>query len=218
MKNGDFPVIPSGKTLRLKGGAEIKGNIYIENDGKLIFAGGRSYVRGTIVSDGTVTVYTDTAAVFVSGALYVSPQGKLTEKDNGGIPIIDNPTKIGQSETGSIVCLGKTNNKSKNITAKPVAAVMARKHYIWDSLEESEVLTDSIQKLYPDPEKYFREEDYPNGGSRQTLSILFDNGTVLYAQRPYSEEDGANYDRIFGLDVRLAMMALDKVRTDDPKE
>lgn len=211
MESGDFLAIPKGKTLRLKGGAQIKGNIYIENGGKLIFAGGRAFIDGTIVSDGTVTAYTDTAAVFVSGALYVSPQGKLTEKDNGGTPIIDNPNKI----DGTIVCLGKTNSKSKDIAAKPVAAVMGTRHYISGELEECEVFTDSVEKLYPDSEKYFREEEYPSGGSRQTLSVLFDNGSVLYAERPYSKEDGANYDKIFGLDVHLAMVALGKVRTGD---
>lgn len=218
MESGDFLVIPKGKTLRLNGGAEIKGSIYIENGGKLIFAGGRTFIDGTIVSDGTILRHMNTAVIYVNGALYVSPQGKLTEKDYGGAMAFEAGDTTTRSRTGSIVCLGKTNSKSKDVAAKPVAAVMGIRHYISDELEKCEVFTDSIEKLYPDPEKYFREEEYPSGGSRQTLSVLFDNGSVLYAERPYSKEDRANYDKIFGLDVHLAMVALDKVRTDNSKE
>lgn len=218
MESDEFLVIPKGKTLRLKGGAEIKGNIYIENGGKLIFEGGRTFIDGTIVSDGTMIRHMNTAVIYVNGALYVSPQGKLTEKDYGGAMAFEAGDTTARSQTGSIVCLGKTNSKSKDVAAKPVAAVMGIRHYISGELEECEVFADSIEKLYPDPEKYFREEEYPNGGSRQTLSVLFNNGSVLYAERPYSNEDGANYDQIFGLDIHLAMVALGKVRTDDSKE
>lgn len=218
MENGDFLVIPKGKTLRLKGGSEIKGDIYIENGGRLIFEAGGNRVRGTIVSDGTILRHKNTAAVWVRGALYVSPAGKLLEKDYGGAIAFDYGDTTARDGEGSIVCLGKTNSDSKDLTAKPVAAVMETRDYLTSALFEYEEFTDSIEKLYPDPGKYFREEDYPNGGSRQTLTVLFDNGAVLRAQRPYSTEDGANYDRIFGLDVHLAMMALEKIRTDDSKE
>lgn len=217
MESDDFLVIPKGKTLRLKGGAEIKGNIYIENGGKLIFEGGRTFIDGTIVSDGTILRHMNTAVIYVNGALYVSPQGKLTEKDYGGAMAFEAGGTTVRNPTGSIVCLGKTNSKSKDVAAKPVAAVIGTRHYISDELGECEVFTDSIEKLCPDPEKYYREEEYPNGGSRQTLSVLFDNGSVLYAERPYSNEDGANYDKIFGLDVHLAIIALNKVRTGDPQ-
>lgn len=218
MESDDFLVIPKGKTLRLNGGAEIKGNIYIENGGKLIFAGGFARIDGTIVSDGTMIRHMNTASVWVYGALYVSPQGKLTEKDYGDDPVFEAGDGIARSRSGSIVCFGKTNSKSKDITANPVAAVLMKRYYIWNELVESEVLTDSIEKYIPDPDQYFREENYPIGGPWQTISILFDNGSVLYANRPYVKEDGSDYDEIFGLNVHYAMLALDKIRAGDSKE
>ncbi len=213
MESGDFLVIPAGKTLRLKGGSEIRGNIYIENGGRLIFAGGRTFIDGTIVSDGTVTVYTDTAAVFVSGALYVSSRGKLTEKDNGGTSTFDFVDKIARGHSGSIVCLGKTNCKFGDIAKKPVAAVICQRAAYTVDYVESKLVTDSIEELYPDAEKYFRDQDIPYGGGEQYLSILFDNGVCLYAELQVSDVDGEmKYCSICGLDVHLAMEALDEVR------
>ncbi|MDE7233759.1 MAG: hypothetical protein K2N29_01740 [Ruminiclostridium sp.] len=218
MESDDFLVIPKGKTLRLKGGVEIKGNIYIENGGKLIFAGGRTYVRGTIVSDGTVTVYTDTAAVFVSGALYVSPQGKLTEKDNDGTPTVEFSDKIARDDSGLIVCLGKTNCKFGDIARKPVAAVVCQRAAYTGDFVESKLITDSLEELSPDAEKYFREEDIPYGGGEQYLSVFFDNGVCLYARLQVSVIDGEmKCCSICGLDVHLAMEALDKISADDFK-
>lgn len=219
MESDDFLVIPKGKTLRLKGGAEIKGNIYIENGGRLIFEGGRTFIDGTIVSDGTVTAYTDTAAVFVSGALYVSPQGRLTEKDNGGTPTVEFADKIARGDSGAIVCLGKTNCKFGDIAKKPVAAVICQRSAYFGDFVESKLITDSIEELYPTAEKYFRDEDIPYGGGVQYLSILFDNGVCLCAKLQVSAIDGEmKYYSICGLDVHLAMEALDKVRTDHSKE
>lgn len=212
MESGDFLVIPKGKTLRLKGGSEIKGDIYIENGGRLIFEVGGNLVRGTIVSDGTILRHKNASCIYVLGALYISPQGKLIEKDYGDAIAFDYGDTTARETEGSIVCLGKTNSDSKDVTAKPVAAVMETRHYLTHALLEYEDFTDSIEKLYPDPEKYFREEDFPVGGSRQVLTVLFDNGAVLRAGRHHSAEDGANYDQIFGLDVHLAMEALDEVR------
>lgn len=211
MESGDFLVIPKGKTLRLKGGAEISGNIYIENGGKLVFEGGRGFVRGTIVSDGTILRHRNTSCIYVFGALYVSPTGKLIEKDYGDPMAFEAGDTTARSLRGSIVCLGKTNSESKDVVMKPVAAVIGSRQYLSDALSNCEVFTDSIEELYPDPEKYFREEEYAPGASSQTLSVLFDNGAVLYASGAPSE-NGVNYTHIFGLDVRRAVEALDEVR------
>lgn len=101
METGDYLVIPCGKTLRLKNGAELDGNIYIENGGKLILEKGWFFVRGTIISDGTIVVYTGGenaytggAAMPVSGALYVSEKWRLIEKKSDGTGLIIDASNI----------------------------------------------------------------------------------------------------------------------------
>lgn len=177
----------------------------------LVFEGGRGFVRGTIVSDGTILRHRNTSCIYVFGALYVSPTGKLIEKDYGDPMAFEAGDTTARSLSGSIVCLGKTNSESKDVVMKPVAAVIGSRQYLSDALSNCEVFTDSIEELYPDPEKYFREEEYAPGASSQTLSVLFDNGAVLYASGAPSE-NGVNYTHIFGLDVRRAVEALDEVR------
>lgn len=211
MKSGDFLVIPDGKTLRLKGGAELNGDIYIENGGSLIFADKLSLVGGAVVSDGTVSVYTDTSLVHVSGGIYISPQGKLRGKSYGEIPSFECPDKI----NGSVVCLGKTNIRSLAIASNPVAAVVSKTHYAMGNLEECKVVTDSIEALYPDPEKYYCPDEDSVGWGNQEISIFFDNGTCLKAERKYSEKaDGSNYYSIFGLNLHTALCALKTVKAE----
>ncbi len=220
MEKDDFLVIPRGKTLRLKNGAELDGNIYIENGGKLIFESGRVFVRGTIVSDGTIIVYTGGenayiggAAVFVSGTLYVSEQGKLTEKKSDGTGIeIEFTDRISRGDYGSIICLGKTNCKYGDIAKKPIAAVVSQRAAYTSDFVESKVITESIEELYPDAGKYFRDEDITiGGGGHQYFSILFDNGVCLYINLQISDGE-MKCCSICGLDVHLAMEALDMVR------
>lgn len=217
MESDDFLVIPAGKTLRLKGGAEIGGKIYVENGGRLIFEGGRAFARGTIVSDGTVVVYTGGenayrggAAVFVSGTLYVSEQARLTERKSDGTGIeVEFSDRVTRGDSGAVVCLGKTNCKYGDIGRNPVTAIVTRRAPYTVNFTESEQITDSVETLYPAAEKYFRDADIPYGGGERYLSILFDNGVCLYACLQISAADGEmKYVMVCGLDVHLAMEAL----------
>ncbi len=220
METGDYLVIPRGKTLRLKNGAELDGNIYIENGGKLIIEKGWVFVRGTIVSDGTITIYTGGenayiggAAMPVSGALYVSEQGRLIEKKSDGTGLkVEFSSRISRGDNGTIVCLGKTNCKYGDIGKTPVSAVVCERPPVNSDLVESKVVVDSIETLYPTAARYFSETEFPAGGGvDQFLTILFDNGSILTASTMFVDEE-MNFLKVCGLNVRFAMNALDLIR------
>ncbi len=218
METGDYLVIPRGKTLYLKNGAELDGNIYIENGGKLIIEKGRVFVRGTIVSDGTIVVYTGGenayiggAAMHVSGALYVSEQGRLTEKKSDGTGIeVEFSDRISRGDDGTIVCFGETNCEYGDIGKTPVSAVVSERFVTLDFVE-SKVVVDSIETLYPSADRYCHEEDIGVGGGGQLLTILFDNGSFLTANT-MSVGDKMFFSKVCGLNVRFAMDALDLFR------
>ncbi len=219
MKTNDYLVIPRGKTLRLKNGAELDGNIYIENGGKLIIEKGWVFVRGTIVSDGTIAVYTGGenayiggAAIHVSGALCVSEQGRLIEKKSDGTGIeVEFSDRISRGKDGTIVCLGKTNCKYGDIGKTPVSAVVCERSAVTSDFVGSKVVVDSIETLYPTAARYFREEHVPVSENNQYLTIIFDNGSFLTAETMFVDEE-MNFFTVCGLDVRFAVDALDLFR------
>lgn len=218
MKTGDYLVIPCGKTLRLKNGAELDGNIYIENGGKLILEKGWFFVRGTIISDGTIVVYTGGenayiggAAMPVSGALYVSEKGRLIEKKSDGTGLqVEFSSRISRSDNGTVVCLGKTNCKYGDIGKTPVSAVVCERSVNLDFVA-SRVVADSIETLYPSAARYCRNEDIGVGGGSQFITILFDNGSTLTANA-MSVEDKMLFSTVCGQNVSCAMDALDFCR------
>lgn len=218
MKTGDYLVIPRGKTLRLKNGAELDGNIYIENGGKLILEKGWFFVRGTIISDGTIVVYTGGenayiggAAMPVSGALYVSEKGRLIEKKSDGTGLqVEFSSRISRSDNGTVVCLGKTNCKYGDIGKTPVSAVVCERSVNLDFVA-SRVVADSIETLYPSAARYCRNEDIGVGGGSQFITILFDNGSILTANA-MSVEDKMLFSTVCGQNVSCAMDALDFCR------
>lgn len=219
MKTGDYLVIPRGKTLWLKNGAELDGNIYIENGGKLIVEKGWVFVRGTIISDGTIVVYTGGenayiggAAMPVSGALYVSEKGRLIEKKSDGTGLkVEFSSRISRGDNGTVVCLGKTNCKYGDIGKTPVSAVVCERSPVNSDFVASKVVVDSIETLYPSAARYCHQEDIDVGGSDQFLTILFDNGSILTANTMFAE-DKMFFSTVCGLNVRFAMDALDLFR------
>ncbi len=218
METGDYLVIPRGKTLRLKNGAELDGNIYIENGGKLILEKGWFFVRGTIISDGTIVVYIGGenayiggAAMPVSGALYVSEKGRLIEKKSDGTGLqVEFSSRISRSDNGTVVCLGKTNCKYGDIGKTPVSAVVCERSVNLDFVA-SRVVADSIETLYPSAARYCRNEDIGVGGGSQFITILFDNGSTLTANA-MSVEDKMLFSTVCGQNVSCAMDALDFCR------
>ena len=218
METGDYLVIPRGKTLRLKNGAVLDGNIYIENGGKLILEKGWFFVRGTIISDGTIVVYTGGenayiggAAMPVSGALYVSEKGRLIEKKSDGTGLsVEFSSRISRSDNGTVVCLGKTNCKYGDIGKTPVSAVVCERSVNLDFVA-SRVVADSIETLYPSAARYCRNEDIGVGGGSQFITILFDNGSTLTANA-MSVEDKMLFSTVCGQNVSCAMDALDLCR------
>lgn len=196
--DGEFLVIPSGKSLSLRQGAEIDGDVYVEKGGKLTFSGGNVTINGSLVSDGTVTLKSD-ANILVCGNVYVSGKGTLSAGSDEKI-IID--------ENGKIVCLGKTNSKLTDIGTKPIAAVL-KSFGIDDRAIKAEALTDNFNSVIPDPDKYYTESEIPAGGVSSTLYLFFDNGACISARKTGADVNGEKYMSVCGVNVRYALLAID---------
>ncbi|MDE7194475.1 MAG: hypothetical protein K2O14_10945 [Oscillospiraceae bacterium] len=196
--DGEFLVIPGGKSLSLKKGAEIDGDIYVAEGGKLTFGGGDVTINGSIVSDGTVTLKAD-ANILVFGEIYVSGKGTLS---------VGSDEKLGVGESGEIVCLGKTNSKLLDIATNPIAAVFKRTDLAGKSTK-TEVVTDNFDSVIPDPDKYYTQSEIPAGGTSSTLYLFFDNGACVSANKISGNADSENYTGICGIYVRYALIAID---------
>lgn len=195
--DSELLAIPSGKTLALKNGAEINGDIYVEKGGKLTFSGGEFTINGSIVSDGTVTLKS-AANVLVYGNVYVPSAGKLS---------VGSDEKLAIGENGKIVCLGKTNSKLLDIAAKPIAAVL-KSTDIAGRAFNTEVVMDNFDGVIPDPDKYYTQSEIPAGGGSSTLYLFFDNGVCVSADKIGIKTDSENYTSICGVSVRYAKTAL----------
>ncbi|MCM1335725.1 MAG: hypothetical protein NC084_13025 [Bacteroides sp.] len=226
MEEGDYLVIPSGAALYLKDGAELGGSVYIEHGGKLVLEGGRVDLNGAIVSDGTVTVYTGEseneyggAVLIVSGTFYTSPDGRLTEKKEDGTGSFDviYSDRIMRNIYGLIVCLGKTNCDNGDVAKKPVAAVVNQRESQTNIFEDSTLVTEDFETLYPITDRYLRDEEVPFGGHAQFHAILFENGTVLETVLQIMVGSGEmKFTSVNGMDVVTAVDALEKLR-ETPK-
>ena len=195
--DGELLAIPSGKTLFLKSGANIDGDIYVENGGKIIFSDGEVTINGSLVSDGTVTIKS-AASALVYGNIYVSSQGTLS---------IGSDEKVAVSESGKIVCMGKTNSKLLDIATKPIAAVLKSTDIAGRAIK-TEAMTDNFESVIPDPNKYYAESETPTGGVTSTLYMFFDNGVCISAGKIGSQANSENYSSICGVSVRNAKIAI----------
>ncbi|MCM1333821.1 MAG: hypothetical protein NC084_01430 [Bacteroides sp.] len=200
-----FLVIPSGKTLILKKGARINGSVYIENGGTLTFRAGTATIGGSIVSDGKVKIE-DESYVRVGGVLYVSPRG--------GLSVGEKSTLKQKGIGGSIVCLGETDSDLAEIAKKPLAAVITRidpytGDMIWVKSTADDPDAAIPSEIVPDPSKYYTD-DFPAGGSANTVTFFFENGALITAEKWGDKLDEKNYSSVAGVWIKGALAAIER--------
>lgn len=202
----EFLVIPSGTTLALKNGADISGNVYLENGGKLTLSGGETKIEGAVVSDGKITVKSK-ATLRLNGDIYVSPQGALSIANEGNV-FVDN-----LDPDADFVCLGKTDSKLYDIAKNPLAAVLTITDFDNRGYGAG-VFTDNIADIIPDPDKYFTGIDVLDGATSIILSLFFDNGACVTAEKlGGNNSDGAKFISICGVDIRAAKIAINNIKS-----
>lgn len=198
---GELLVIPGGRTLTLKKGAQIDGGVYVEKGGKLTFSGGEVIINGSVVSDGKVTLKS-AASAEVNGELYVSGQGTLS---------VGSDEKLFVDQNGKVVCLGKTNSSMLDIAVNPIAAVLKSTDVAGRAFE-TKALTSELDSVIPDPDEYFTESEIPAGRAASTLYLFFDNGACVNAVKTGIDANSEDYLFICGVNVRYAMMAIDMTK------
>lgn len=195
--------IPSGKTLTLKKGANIDGDIYVENGGRLVFSGGKVTINGSIVADGKV-VFKSAAKTEIYGDIYVSASGTLSIGSDENFLVYDR-------SGAKIACLGKTNSKLLEVATKPIAAVLNFTD-IGGLTIKTQTITDNFESVLPDPDKYYADEESLDGATVTTLYVFFDNGVCISANTiGVKLDEGDKYVTICGVSVSDAKRAINSL-------
>ncbi|MDE6031737.1 MAG: hypothetical protein K2G32_08965, partial [Oscillospiraceae bacterium] len=190
-------IIPSGKTLTLRGGANIDGTIYIEEGGKLVFDKFSVNLTGKIMCFGTVSVTQGTLYCGDGSMLYVAEGGKFTAADRGGDENELNG-RITMEPGADVVCLGTCNIPDPTFAAEPVAAVYCRVEFGGYSKKVSEVKTDLSDLLSV---KCSTDAGFGDGDFADVYTILFSGGSCVSYTADGTIEDG--WSNIGGVNVQM---------------
>lgn len=146
LKENESLVIPAGNTLKLTGGADIRGDIYIEDGGRLVIDKLSTYLSGTILCYGDISVTNGTFTCVNGSTLYIAECGSLNASDRGADADGLNG-RVGTDMYGaSVVCLGECNIPDPTFVAEPVAAVYRRTEF-GGVVKKTEVITDGLDAL-----------------------------------------------------------------------
>ena len=172
LKENECLVIPSGKTLKLTGGADIYGSIYIEDGGRLVLDKLSTYLSGTIVCYGDISVTNGTLTCMNGSTLYIAESGSLTASDRG---VCEDGLsgRVGTDMYGAnVVCLGECNIPDPTYAAEPVAAVYCRTEF-GGVVKSVEVITSGISELL---ETELTASEYYEDSSFYDLYTVFFSG------------------------------------------
>lgn len=166
-------VIPAGKTLKLTGGADIRGDIYIEDGGRLVLDKLSTNLSGTIVCYGDITVTNGTFTCMNGSTLYIAESGSLKASDRG-VDAGGLNGRVGTDMYGaSVVCLGECNIPDPNFAAEPVAAVYCRTEF-GGVVKDTKVMTDGITELLET--ELTASEYYEDSSFYDLYTVLFSGG------------------------------------------
>lgn len=171
LKENESLVIPTGKTLKLTGGADIHGDIYIEDGGRLVIDKLSTYLTGTIICYGDISVTNGTFTCMNGSTLYIAESGSLKANDRGLDADVLN-CRVGTDMYGaSVVCLGECNVPDPTFEAEPVAAVYCRTEF-GGAVKEANMMTyglDALLKTELTTSTYYED------------SSFYDRYTVLFS-------------------------------------
>ncbi len=146
LNDNECLVIPAGKTLKLTGGADIRGDIYIEDGGRLVIDKLSTYLSGTIVCHGDISVTNGTLTCTNGSTLYIAESGSLKASDRG-VDAGGLNGRVGTDMYGaSVVCLGECNIPDPTFASDPVVAVYCRTEF-GGVVKKTEVMTDGLDAL-----------------------------------------------------------------------
>lgn len=185
----EFLVIPADSRLILKNGAQIDGNVFVENGAQLNVMGGELQINGAIVCDGKLTVNAK-CDVAVNGDLIALPDGTVKLGNGAGFACGADANVVTGAE-------------------KAVACVVSRIDPFSGCMIESKLLTEQADALIPDKDDLYRAEqaDGLAGAALEYVTIMLDNGSVIKAERTAEKY----YSSINGVDIRAALIAIDNM-------
>lgn len=169
-------IIPDGKTLTLRGGADIDGDIYIEKGGKLVLDYFSVTLRGDIVCFGDLSVTGGTLYCADGSMIYVAEGGSFTAADDGGTAEEIN-ARVETDLGANVVCFGECNITDPTFAAEPVAAVYCRWEYGGATKEVSPVENpDDILSIKYSTDTAFSDMDFAD-----CYTVFFSGGgCILY--------------------------------------
>lgn len=178
LKEGETLIIPKGKTLKLTAGANIDGNIYIEQGGKLILDRFSVGLTGSIVCDGTISVTGGTLTCFGGSLLFIGETGSFNVADTGySEEYGEFNGRISADANADTVCLGKTNYPDPTFSGEPVAAVKTSVESGGAQLS-TELYTGDLSELMPGKVGYSKYYMW-SGDYYDTYTVLFDGGSCV---------------------------------------
>lgn len=169
-------VIPKGKTLKLKGGADIAGTIYIEKGGKLLIDKWSVSLSGNIVCFGTISVTDGTLACSDGSMMFIAKGGKFKASDGSAEINGELNGRVIADSAANIVCLGTCNIPDPTFAGTPVSAVYTRSEF-GGSTKKTSVVTDGLSDLMK--VKFNKDDPYWAADFADIYTILFSGGGCL---------------------------------------
>lgn len=175
LKENESLVIPAGKTLKLTGGADIHGSIYIEEGGRLVLDKLSVILTGDIVCYGDISITNGTLACRDGSMLYIAESGSLKASDCGVCKDGLNG-RISADIRADVVCLGSCNIPDPTFAAEPIAAIYCRTEFGGVIKETSVVSSENIAAVLKT--KCASEMSY-DGSFSDHYTVLFSGGGCI---------------------------------------
>lgn len=203
-------IIPKGKTLKLTGGADIDGTIYIEKGGKLVLEKFSVRLNGSIFCDGKISVTGGTLYCADNSLLFINKPGSFNVADTGYDAEYDEYNgRIDTAIGADTICFGKTNYPSPTFSSNPVAAVH-RSVEFGGAKVKTELYTGDLNDLLKSTSSY-KEYDIWASDFFEAYTVLFDGGSSL----DFAGTKDKSWESIGGVNVSWLAQILDVYRNPD---
>lgn len=203
-------IIPKGKTLKLTGGANIKGTIYIENGGSLVLEKYTVQLEGSIFCDGRISITGGTLSCGESALLFISEAGNFNVTDTGyDEEYGEYNGRISVDTDADTVCLGKTNYPAPTFFQKPVAAVRTIVEFGGGKVK-TELYSGDLNELMPGTVGCAKFDPW-SGDFFDSYTVLFDGGSCV----KFTGFKEHGWESIGGVNISWLTKILDIYRNPD---
>ncbi len=203
-------IIPKGKTLKLTGGADIDGTIFIEKGGRLVLEKFSVNLNGSIFCDGKISVTGGTLYCADNSLLFINKTGSFNVTDTGYDKEYDEYNGRIDADIGAdTVCFGKTNYPSPLFSSDPVAAVH-RSVEFGGAKVRTELYTGDLNELLKSTSSYEEYDYFANDlDFYEVYTVLFDSGCCV----EFTGTKGEDWEIIGGVNVSWFTQILDLYHT-----